>query len=143
MSTTILTDNVETPIGSMLLMVENDVMIGLEFDDQPERYMKDLRRRYPDMAIRAKANPCGFSDRLRAYYAGDLAAVDRSPCKRRRHAVPGARLGRVKAHQDRDNDFLWRARRQTWRQERDARGRPCQWPQSDLGCGAMSSRDRL
>jgi methylated-DNA-[protein]-cysteine S-methyltransferase len=81
MSTIILTDSVETPIGSMLLMVENDVMIGLEFDDRPERYMKDLRRRFPDMVIRHKANPCGFSDRLRAYYTGDLTAVDDLPAK--------------------------------------------------------------
>jgi methylated-DNA-[protein]-cysteine S-methyltransferase len=79
MSTILLTDHVETPIGPMLLMVEDDVMIGLEFDDQPERYMKDLKRRYPDLTMRETVNPCGFSDHLRAYYAGDLAAVDDLP----------------------------------------------------------------
>lgn len=79
MSTTLLTDHVETPIGPMLLMVEDDVMIGLEFDDQPERYMKDLKRRYPDLAMRETVNPCGFSDHLRAYYAGDVTAVDGLP----------------------------------------------------------------
>jgi methylated-DNA-[protein]-cysteine S-methyltransferase len=76
---TILTDHVETPIGPMLLMVEDDVVIGLEFDDQPERYMKDLRRRYPDLVMKEMANPRGFSDHLRAYYKGDLAAVDSLP----------------------------------------------------------------
>lgn len=79
MSTILLTDHVETPIGPMLLMVEDDILIGLEFDDQPERYMKDLKRRYPDLAMHEKANPCGFSDHVRAYYAGDLAAVDGLP----------------------------------------------------------------
>ena len=79
MSTIILTDRVETPIGSMLLMVEDDVVVGLEFDDQPERYMKNLRHRFADFAMREKFNPCGFSDRLRAYYAGDLSAVDDLP----------------------------------------------------------------
>ncbi|WP_119391846.1 methylated-DNA--[protein]-cysteine S-methyltransferase [Taklimakanibacter lacteus] len=78
---TILTDHIETPIGPMLLMVEDDVMIGLEFDDQPERYMKDLRRRYPELAMKEIANPCGFSDHLRAYYQGDLGAVDGLPTK--------------------------------------------------------------
>jgi methylated-DNA-[protein]-cysteine S-methyltransferase len=81
MSTIILTDHVETPIGPMLLMVEDDVMIGLEFDDQPERYMKDLRHRFPDFVMRERDNPCGFSDRLRAYYAGNLSAVDDLPVK--------------------------------------------------------------
>lgn len=79
MSTILLTDHVETPIGPMLVMVENDVLVGLEFDDQPERYMKDLKRRYPDLAMQEKLNPCGFSDYLKAYYAGDLAAVDGLP----------------------------------------------------------------
>jgi len=78
---TILTDHVETPIGTMLLMVEDDVVIGFEFDDQPERYMNDLRRRYPDLVMKETANPCGFSDRLRAYYGGDLAAVAGLPTK--------------------------------------------------------------
>lgn len=76
---TILTDHVETPIGPMLLMVEDDMVIGLEFDDQPERYMKDLRRRYPDLVMKETANPRGFSDHLRAYYKGDLAALDSLP----------------------------------------------------------------
>jgi methylated-DNA-[protein]-cysteine S-methyltransferase len=77
----ILTDHVETPIGPMLLMVEDDVVIGLEFDDQPERYMKDLRRRYRDLVMKETANPCGFSDRLRAYYRGEIAAVDGLPTR--------------------------------------------------------------
>lgn len=79
MSTILLTDHVETPIGPMLLMVEDDILIGLEFDDQPERYMKDLKRRYPDLVMQEKLNPCGFSDHVRAYYAGELAAVDDLP----------------------------------------------------------------
>ena len=81
MSTIILTDHVETPIGPMLLMVEDDVVIGLEFDDQPERYMKDLRRRFPGLLMRGKSNPCGFADHVRAYYAGDLTGIDDLPVK--------------------------------------------------------------
>jgi methylated-DNA-[protein]-cysteine S-methyltransferase len=81
MSTIILTDHVETPIGPMILMVEDGLVIGLEFDDQPERYLKDLRRRYRDHVLHERDNPCGFSDLLRAYYAGDLSAVDSLPAK--------------------------------------------------------------
>ncbi len=81
MSTTILTDRVHTPLGPMFLMVEDNVMVGLEFDDQPERYMKDLRQRFPNFVMREKINPCGFSDHLRAYYSGDLSALDDLPVK--------------------------------------------------------------
>jgi methylated-DNA-[protein]-cysteine S-methyltransferase len=81
MSTIILTDHVETPIGPMLVMVEDDVVVGLEFDDQPERYMKDLRHRFPDFVMQERANPRGFSDHLRAYYGGDLSALDDLPVK--------------------------------------------------------------
>lgn len=79
MSTIILTDHVETPIGPMLLMVRSDRIIGLEFDDQPQRYLKDLRHRFGEFELIEAANPCGFSDRLRAYYGGDIGAVDALP----------------------------------------------------------------
>ena len=52
---TILTDLVETPIGPMLLMVEDDVVIGLEFDDQPERYMNCLLYTSPSPRDRQKS----------------------------------------------------------------------------------------
>ncbi|TMJ41018.1 MAG: methylated-DNA--[protein]-cysteine S-methyltransferase [Alphaproteobacteria bacterium] len=81
MSTIILTDHIETPIGTMLLMVEGDTMIGLEFDDQPERYMKDIGRRFPDHEMRERVNPCGFSDHVLAYYKGDLEAIDGLPTR--------------------------------------------------------------
>jgi methylated-DNA-[protein]-cysteine S-methyltransferase len=81
MSPIILTDQVETPIGPMLLMVKGDMLIGLEFDDQPERYMKDIRRRFSDHEMRERVNPCGFSDRVRAYYKGDLQAIDALPAR--------------------------------------------------------------
>lgn len=81
MNIVILTDLVETPIGPMLLMVKGDMLIGLEFDDQPDRYMKDIRRRFPDHAMREKVNPGGFSDRVRAYYKGDLQAIDGLPAR--------------------------------------------------------------
>ncbi len=81
MSIIILTDQVETPIGPMLLMVKGDMLIGLEFYDQPDRYMKDIRRRFPDHEMREKVNPCGFSDRVLAYYKGDLQAIDGLPSR--------------------------------------------------------------
>ncbi len=79
MSTIILTDQIETPIGPMLLMVRDDRIIGLEFDDQPERYLKDLRHRFGEFTFAETSNPRGFSDQLRAYYAGDIRAIEALP----------------------------------------------------------------
>jgi methylated-DNA-[protein]-cysteine S-methyltransferase len=79
MSTIILTDHIETPIGPMLLMVRDERIIGLEFDDQPERYLKDLRHRFGEFTFAETSNPRGFSDQLRAYYGGDIRAIDTLP----------------------------------------------------------------
>ena len=42
----ILSDHIETPLGTMLLLARDGAMIGLEFDDHPERVARDLRLRY-------------------------------------------------------------------------------------------------
>lgn len=79
MSTVILTDHIETPVGPMLLMVRGDRIIGLEFVDRPERYLKDLRHRFGEFEFRQTPDPRGFSGRLRAYFAGDIRALDQLP----------------------------------------------------------------
>ena len=75
----ILSDHIETPLGTMLLLARDGVMIGLEFDDQPERVARDLRLRYGSSELFPADNPNGFSDRIRAYFAGDLKAIENIP----------------------------------------------------------------
>jgi methylated-DNA-[protein]-cysteine S-methyltransferase len=76
---TVLTDRIETPLGPMLLLARDGVMIGLEFDDRPERMARDLRLRFGASGLFPAVNPHGFSDRIRAYFAGELAAIDDIP----------------------------------------------------------------
>ena len=76
---TVLTDRIETPLGPMLLLARDGVLVGLEFDDQPERIARDLRLRFGTAEQFPAANPHGFSDRIRAYFAGELSAIDDIP----------------------------------------------------------------
>ena len=75
----ILSDRVETPIGPMLLLARDGMLIGLEFDDHPERVARDLRLRFGTSERFPAKNPHGFSDRIRAYFAGDMKAIENIP----------------------------------------------------------------
>ena len=75
----ILSDHIETPLGTMLLLARDGKMIGLEFDDQPERVARDLRLRFGSAERFPADNPNGFSDRIRDYFAGDMTAIANIP----------------------------------------------------------------
>src|SRR5690606_35659536 len=75
----LLLDWVETPIGAMLLVADGERLAALEFADVAERMARWLRRRYGARALVPAADPGGFATRLRAYFAGDLAALDGIP----------------------------------------------------------------
>ena len=75
----ILSDHIETPLGTMLLLARDGALIGLEFDDQPERVARDLRLRFGSSERFPADNPNGFSDRIRAYFAGDIKAIEGIP----------------------------------------------------------------
>jgi methylated-DNA-[protein]-cysteine S-methyltransferase len=74
----ILGDTVNSPIGPMTLLARGGKLIGLEFGDQDWRIGCDLKRRFGGETpeVRWVDNPLGLSDRVRAYYDGDLDAVE-------------------------------------------------------------------
>ena len=72
----LLTDKVESPIGDILLAAADGKLIALEFAQVRERFDADLRARFGDCVLTDAPNPFGLSDRIRAYFAGDLAALD-------------------------------------------------------------------
>ena len=81
MSRIVLEDRIETPLGAMVVLADEDKLIGLSFDDPPGWVLKDLERRFSDFELRHTSDPCGFSDRIRAYFAGELAAIDEIPAE--------------------------------------------------------------
>jgi methylated-DNA-[protein]-cysteine S-methyltransferase len=75
----LLTDTVKSPIGDVLLAAADGKLIALEFVEARERFDSDLQARFGACVLKPARNPFGFSDRIRAYFGGDLAALDDIP----------------------------------------------------------------
>ncbi|MGK4000717.1 methylated-DNA--[protein]-cysteine S-methyltransferase [Sorangium sp. So ce1024] len=72
-------DEVESPIGILLLAVGGGAIHALDFADCAPRFRRSLEARHGAVALRAAADPCGFSSRLRAYLDGDHGALEDIP----------------------------------------------------------------
>ncbi len=68
-------DRFSTPIGDMVLIVEDGALRLLEFDDS-DRLDHYVKRQFGDTEIPRVANPAGVTEVLRAYMAGDVNAID-------------------------------------------------------------------
>ncbi len=68
------------PIGPVLLVSDGHSLLALDFGAPEERLIRLLRARFgPDVTLREADDPQGFASAVRAYFAGDLAALDRMP----------------------------------------------------------------
>jgi methylated-DNA-[protein]-cysteine S-methyltransferase len=74
-------DEVSTPIGVIALVVEPDSgsLCGLEFGSELAQLRKHLEARYGETTFRRVQDPHGIASRLRAYFDGDVAALDSVP----------------------------------------------------------------
>ncbi|HWQ14549.1 MAG TPA: methylated-DNA--[protein]-cysteine S-methyltransferase [Roseiflexaceae bacterium] len=72
-------DRLETPIGALLMVVDEEQLCALEFAEHEGRLLRQLERRYGAVRLAPEVNPCGFADRLRAYFAGELRSLDAIP----------------------------------------------------------------
>ena len=71
-----LTDRIQTPIGEMVLVARDGVLLLLEFEDALPRIERQMRARFADFEMQQSSNPFGVSDVLRDYFAGDIHAID-------------------------------------------------------------------
>lgn len=76
---TILSDTIKTPMGDMILLARDGVMLLLEFADAEGRVERELRVRFPEHELIKTENPSGFSERIRAYYRGEMKAIEGIP----------------------------------------------------------------
>jgi hypothetical protein len=67
-----LTDRLSTPVGEMILIARDGVLLLLEFEEATDRVAREMRARFGDVDLQPTDNPFGLSSRVRDYFAGDL-----------------------------------------------------------------------
>lgn len=72
----ILSDRIETPIGSMILMARDGVLLLLEFEEESDRLVRQVKARFDEAELVPADDPFGLSSKVRAYFAGDLSAIE-------------------------------------------------------------------
>jgi methylated-DNA-[protein]-cysteine S-methyltransferase len=75
---TLYTDRIDTPLGSLVIVTHEQQLCVVGFGDSPEHETK-LRQRFGPLRLVPTPNPHGFSDLFRAYFAGEVTALDRIP----------------------------------------------------------------
>jgi methylated-DNA-[protein]-cysteine S-methyltransferase len=72
-------DDIECPIGTIVLVTNDVALCGSYFADQPERTERVLRKQHGDATLVARRERLGLRERFEAYFAGDLAALNDIP----------------------------------------------------------------
>lgn len=73
----LLIDLIASPLGRVAIAARAGRLCALEFG--AARLVRQLAARYPGVPRRRARDPFGLSTKIRAYLAGDLAALDRIP----------------------------------------------------------------
>ena len=69
-------DRIASPIGTVLIVSDGNVLNGLDFGDHEDRMSRLMRLHYGYITLTPKRNPAGLRDRIEAYFARDLTALD-------------------------------------------------------------------
>ncbi len=67
---------IESPIGKIQIVVADGKLCALDFEDYEARMRKLLARYRGEYRLVPKADSNGIGKRVRAYFDGDLAAID-------------------------------------------------------------------
>ena len=78
-SITLETARVETPIGPFFLVVHEGTLVAASFDGRQDGLARGLGRRFGVVSLEEHPDPGGIVARLRAYFGGDLPALDTIP----------------------------------------------------------------
>jgi len=73
-------DELDTPLGQLRLVADSSGRLRvIEWSEAEARIERALRRHGEGVVLERANNPHGLSDALRAYFAGDLRAIDDLP----------------------------------------------------------------
>ena len=72
----ILSSRIETPIGPLVLLAREGILLMLEFEDAEPRVEREMKARFRGEEHQAADDPFGFRSRIEAYFAGNLSAIE-------------------------------------------------------------------
>jgi methylated-DNA-[protein]-cysteine S-methyltransferase len=73
-------DVLATPVGPLAIVAdERGAMRMLSFDGESERWRREFMRRFPGATLVRRRDPSGHASALKAYFAGDMEALERIP----------------------------------------------------------------
>ena len=70
------TTKLDTPLGTLMLVARGRRLCALDHASQRGRVVRELRRRFGELALEHRADPAGAVVALRAYFRGRLDALD-------------------------------------------------------------------
>ena len=76
---TLQTDRIDSPIGTIVLVVDDEQLCTLDYEEYEQRMNTLLQRRYGAFTLVPTRNPGGVSAQLSAYFAGDCNCLDNIP----------------------------------------------------------------
>jgi methylated-DNA-[protein]-cysteine S-methyltransferase len=75
----LLTDEIPGPLGTIVIAARDGRLASVDYGECRDRMMALLAARYGAVDLHAVPDPFGLSGSIRAYLAGDLAAIDGIP----------------------------------------------------------------
>ena len=87
----LLTCRIESPLGTIILVVDRDRLCALDFGDRESRMIKLLHKRYPSFELVESKLP-EFSNKVRAYLDGDYGSLEDIPLNAGEHRMRCDRL---------------------------------------------------
>ncbi|WP_158943034.1 methylated-DNA--[protein]-cysteine S-methyltransferase [Granulicella sp. S190] len=79
-----LIDRLDTPIGEMVIVADHDGNLrAVDWTEHIDRMQKLLQRYYGKngFTLEPAKNPGGLTDKMKSYFAGELASIDDLPVK--------------------------------------------------------------
>jgi methylated-DNA-[protein]-cysteine S-methyltransferase len=75
----LLLDRLPSPIGTLLLVWQENALRALDFGDNEARFERILRVRYGAFRLEPLHAPASIRDPIEAYFQGELTAIDSVP----------------------------------------------------------------
>ena len=73
---TLETARVPTPIGILVIVAREETLVAASFRDSADDLVRQLEQRFGPLAFEERPDPGGIVGHLKAYFGGDLAALE-------------------------------------------------------------------